>query len=257
MALFFRMLGAWTVSVFAAIGSIFGVAPNVNEVNMMAHRGYSFRYPDNTAVSFTQAAKHGAEGVETDLRITKDGIYVLSHDDVAVFKDGTKMNISESTYAELSAKPLRNTKSPDEVYLCSFYDFLKIMKEYNLEYYIEFKVGCTEELIRDVFTIAGKEYDISKCIYESPRIEDLILARGIFDDLPIMYVISDKSTDYSVCFEYNLSADVRYEILSKEMIGEFHSHGLKVGAWTCDTPFQTAYAKSLGVDYIESNVFCK
>ena len=99
--------------------------------------------------------------------------------------------------------------------------------------------------------------EIKKCIYESPRIDDLITARKLFPTMPMMYVISDADTDYSKCFKYNISVDVRYEVISEELVEQFHSKGLKVGSWTCDDPFSVAYSNSLGVDYIESNVYCK
>lgn len=40
---------------------------SANSAAMIAHRGYSFLYPENTALALTEAAKHGVEGVETDL----------------------------------------------------------------------------------------------------------------------------------------------------------------------------------------------
>lgn len=257
VSLFFKILGAWIMSILTAIGGVFGMTVPANNAAMMAHRGYSFLYPENTALAFMEAAKHGAEGVETDLRITKDGVYVLSHDAEVTFRDGSKLTVADSTYKELTAKPLRNRKTFDEVYLCSYEEFLDIMKEYNLEFYIEFKVPATKELIKDVFSIAQKKYDIKKCIYESPRIDDLITARKLLPTMPMMYVISDADTDYSKCFKYNISVDVRYEVISEELVEQFHSKGLKVGSWTCDDPFTIAYSNSLGVDYIESNVFCK
>lgn len=255
--LFFKMFMAWIMSIFTAIGGVFGMTTPANSAAMMAHRGYSFLYPENTALAFTEAAKHGAEGVETDLRITKDGVYVLSHDAEVTFRDGSKLTVADSTYEELTAKPLRNLKTLDKVYLCSYEDFLDIMKEYGLEFYIEFKVPATKELIRDVFSIAQKKYDLSKCIYESPRLDDLITARKLFPSMPMMFVISSSDADYSRCFEYDISVDVKYEIISEELVEQFHAKGLKVGSWTCDDPFTIAYSNSLGVDYIESNVYCK
>lgn len=256
VGVFFRIIGASFMALLTAIGCLFGAAPVESDVRMMAHRGYSDKYPENTALAFAEAAKHGAEGVETDLRITKDGVYVLSHNATAVFSDGTELSVADSTYAELTARPLKNKKTKDEVFLCSYAQFLDVMKEYGLEFYIEFKVPCTRELVKDVFSIAKKKYDISKCIFESPRFEDLVLARELFPEMPMMYVISDRETDYSQCFRYGISVDVQYYELTGELIEQFHSRGLKVGAWTCDNIFCLSYAKSLGVDYIESNVFC-
>lgn len=255
--LFFKMLFAWILSLFIAIGSVLGINPPQHRASMMAHRGYSFKYPENTTLAFSEAAKHGAEGVETDLRITKDKIYVLCHDSEVVFEDNTKLNIAECTLSELKSKPLKNTKTQDKVYLCTLDEFLDVMKEYNLEFYLEFKVKATKELIKDVFTIIGEKYDIEKCIYESQKISDLITARGLFPDMPMMYVITDNETDYSECLKYNISVDVNYTVISKELVEEFHSNGLKAGSWTCDTRMTIAYSNYLGVDYIESNVYCE
>lgn len=257
VVLFFKIIAATFMALLTSIGGLFGAATQSDNVRMMAHRGYSFKYPENTALAFIEAAKHGAEGVETDLRITKDGVYVLNHNDYVVLDDGTKLTVAESTYEELTAKPLKNKKTKDEVYICAYTDFLDIMKEYGLEFYIEFKVECTEELVKDVFTMAEERYDISKCIFESPVFENCVLAREHFPEMPVMYVISEEGTDYSQCFEHNISVDVRYYAITDELLEDFHSRGLKVGAWTCDNVFNLSYAKSLGVDYIESNVFCE
>lgn len=43
---------------------------SANSAAMIAHRGYSFLYPENTALALTEAAKHGVEDVETDLRMS-------------------------------------------------------------------------------------------------------------------------------------------------------------------------------------------
>lgn len=228
-----------------------------NEVSFMAHRGYSAKYPENTALAFAEAAKHGAAGVETDLRVTKDGVYVLSHNDEIVFSDGTKMTVSENSFEELTAKPLKNKKTKDEVYLCSLDEFLGVMKEYGLEFYIEFKVECTEALATGVFNEVKEKYDISKCIFESPNFEKAALVRGLFPEMPVMYVVSSRDENLDKCFENSISADIQYYEITEETVEAFHSRGLKVGAWTCDNYFSIAYAKSLGVDYIESNNHCR
>ena len=47
----------------------------------IAHRGYSYGYPENTEISFIKAVQEGFKIVETDIRLTSDGIPVLLHDD--------------------------------------------------------------------------------------------------------------------------------------------------------------------------------
>ncbi len=45
-----------------------------------AHRGFSARYPENTMASFRAAAIAGADMIELDVRYTKDGVAIVSHD---------------------------------------------------------------------------------------------------------------------------------------------------------------------------------
>lgn len=42
-------------------------------MKIMAHRGYSGKYPENTMLAFEEAAKTGADGIELDVQLTKDG----------------------------------------------------------------------------------------------------------------------------------------------------------------------------------------
>jgi glycerophosphoryl diester phosphodiesterase len=48
---------------------------------VVAHRGYSSKYPENTLLAVEEAYKAGANAVEIDLRMTRDGEIVLLHDE--------------------------------------------------------------------------------------------------------------------------------------------------------------------------------
>ncbi len=48
---------------------------------IFAHRGASAYAPENTMEAFELAAKQGAEGIELDVHVTKDGEVVVTHDD--------------------------------------------------------------------------------------------------------------------------------------------------------------------------------
>ncbi|MFA5517790.1 MAG: glycerophosphodiester phosphodiesterase family protein [Spirochaetota bacterium] len=51
------------------------------EFTIIAHRGASAYYPENTLVSFEAAIQLGAEMVELDVRLSRDGEVVVFHDD--------------------------------------------------------------------------------------------------------------------------------------------------------------------------------
>lgn len=48
---------------------------------IFGHRGAPRRFPENTAASFDEALRAGADGFETDLRLCADAVPVLFHDD--------------------------------------------------------------------------------------------------------------------------------------------------------------------------------
>lgn len=47
---------------------------------LVAHRGYSGRYPENTLLAYQAAYQHGARYMELDLQLTCDHVPVLHHD---------------------------------------------------------------------------------------------------------------------------------------------------------------------------------
>ena len=47
---------------------------------VVAHRGASADCPENTFAAFDLAAASGAEGLELDLQLSKDGVVMVYHD---------------------------------------------------------------------------------------------------------------------------------------------------------------------------------
>lgn len=66
-----------------------------------AHRGASYELPENTIESFALALSLGADAIETDAHMTRDGRVVLSHDATAERTAGLFRPISECSYSEV------------------------------------------------------------------------------------------------------------------------------------------------------------
>ncbi len=47
---------------------------------VIAHRGASGAYPENTLLAFAQGLEHGADAIELDVRVTADGVPIVLHD---------------------------------------------------------------------------------------------------------------------------------------------------------------------------------
>jgi len=73
----------------------------MKKVINIAHRGFSGEYPENTMLAFRKAVEIGADGIETDLQMTRDGVIVICHDEkLDRTTDGSGL-IRDYTYNEL------------------------------------------------------------------------------------------------------------------------------------------------------------
>ena len=70
---------------------------------IFAHRGASFDYPEMSREAYLAAVEQGADGFETDLRLTKDHIIVCWHDASMKRVADCDLVIADSTFAEIQA----------------------------------------------------------------------------------------------------------------------------------------------------------
>ena len=70
-------------------------------MKIIAHRGFSEKYPENTMLAFRKALEAGADGIETDLRLSRDEEVILFHDNSLKRITGFKGSPEELTLAEL------------------------------------------------------------------------------------------------------------------------------------------------------------
>ena len=76
--------------------------------NLIAHRGFSERSPENTIQSFDLALKEGFNNFEFDVQLTKDKIPVVIHDSDLIRTTGIKGIISEKKYSEIKSLNAKN-----------------------------------------------------------------------------------------------------------------------------------------------------
>ncbi|MGH7213208.1 MAG: glycerophosphodiester phosphodiesterase [Tepidisphaeraceae bacterium] len=67
----------------------------------IAHRGESYDAPENTLASFELAWRRGADAIELDVRLTRDGRLITCHDADAARTSSKKLVIAEHTLADL------------------------------------------------------------------------------------------------------------------------------------------------------------
>lgn len=69
---------------------------------IFAHRGASGTHPENTMAAFEAAVRLGADGIELDVQMTKDGEIVIIHDETVNRTTNGKGAIERMTYAEIA-----------------------------------------------------------------------------------------------------------------------------------------------------------
>ena len=79
------------------------------------HRGDSANYPENTMAAFRAAIAAGADMIETDVRLTRDGVPVLIHDRTVDRTTDGKGYVKDMTFAELRALNAGSTALPQTV----------------------------------------------------------------------------------------------------------------------------------------------
>ncbi|MEM7033207.1 MAG: glycerophosphodiester phosphodiesterase [Chloroflexota bacterium] len=75
----------------------------VDRVLNLAHRGASYDAPENTLPAFRLAADMGADGVELDVQLSKDGIAVIIHDFSVDKTTNGQGNVKDKTLDELKS----------------------------------------------------------------------------------------------------------------------------------------------------------
>ncbi|AIY89981.1 glycerophosphodiester phosphodiesterase family protein [Geoglobus acetivorans] len=73
---------------------------------VLAHRGYSAKYPENTIISFVEAVYAEADGVELDVWLSRDGVAFVFHDSTLEKVNGDSRKVKELTFDELKSVSL-------------------------------------------------------------------------------------------------------------------------------------------------------
>jgi len=100
----------------------------------IAHRGASDHAPENTLAAFRVAADLAAEMWELDIRLSRDGVCVVSHDDDLARVTGESLRISTASWEQISALPL-----PDAQHVPRLEEVIDLARQTGCGLYIEIK----------------------------------------------------------------------------------------------------------------------
>lgn len=85
-------------------------------MRVVAHRGFASKYLENTITALDEAVKVGAEMVEFDVQLTKDGVPIMIHDDNFKRTNGLDLSVFEINKKDLQNHvALKSVSSVEEV----------------------------------------------------------------------------------------------------------------------------------------------
>ncbi|WP_436787275.1 glycerophosphodiester phosphodiesterase [Yinghuangia sp. YIM S10712] len=212
----------------------------------IAHRGDPLRVRENTLASVESAVAAGADWVEVDVKLTRDGVPVLLHDHTLTRLWGVDRRIASVAHAELE-----HLVGDGECRIPTLHEALDLVVERRATLMIDVSgpaegqaaarvVRALECHDRVVFTgdpraladiRAGAAHVRIAMSWKSPLLPDIDLVRRVRPDY----------------------LNRRHIWLTRRNVRSVQRRGMKVSTWTVDHPRRMAAVAAAGVDAITTN----
>ena len=230
---------------------------NNGNTKMVAHRGLSGIERENTIAAFVAAGNRSYYGIETDVHKTKDGKYVVFHDDSTGRIALDKLTVSDTTYELLRAVQLTDTdgRPRTDLHIAPLEEYIRICKRYEKRCVLELKGSYNAEQIAEIIEIIKEEEYLNDVIFISFDLQNLLLLREQLPDQAAQYLVCEINEEVIEALKrHRLDVDVLWKALTEEMIAFLHENGIKINVWTVDDAENGEKLASWGVDYITSNI---
>ena len=231
------------------------------QVKMVAHRGLSGIETENSNFAFVAAANRSYFGIETDVRLTADGRYVLLHDDTTARVSDTIIHIEKEPRDKVKSVMLRDREDGAtrmDIRIPDLDDYLKICKRYDKVSVLEIKGSMSEQQLRGVADACQERNQLENTIFISFGLENLLTLRKITPPgQQIQFLCGELSDEFIDILAANrIDIDIHYPTLfaHPEYMEKFKARGLKVNVWTCDNPGDAAKLIEMGVDFITTDI---
>ena len=218
-----------------------------------AHRGASEYAPENTFSSFYLGLLQGANGIETDVRNTRDGVPVLFHDSaVDRISDGVG-RVCDYTLEELKGlKIFGNSTRGFFDRVVTLREFLEKFSQYDIRFAIELKGEGVEAQ-----TLAlAKEFGImERTTFTSFRFEYIAKIKELDPSARIGWLTSDVS-DEAIAQLLSIGGEEmapQASLITPELMRKWRDAGLGVRAWGVSSISLMKTMCELGVDGMTVN----
>jgi glycerophosphoryl diester phosphodiesterase len=242
---------------------------------IIGHRGASAAAPENTLAAFRKAIEAGADGIEFDVRLSRDGVPVIIHDETLRRTASRSERVGDLTAEEMQnanvgswfsiARGLSTDDYRDEE-IPTLRQLLEMFSTNNALLYLELKcanseipqiVAATNDLLES-YSIG--ERTIVECfdltaIEEMKRHSPAIRTAALFE--PSLAnpsaLLSGKTLVARALAAGANEIALHHRLANKRTIEAARAAGLKIVVWTVDDPRWLTRSRELGVDCLITN----
>ena len=225
---------------------------------MIAHRGLSGLETENTAAAFVAAGQHPYFGIETDVHKTRDGQFIIIHDDDTFRVSGEHHIVEETDFDTLRALRLKDRTTGSlrhDLVLPTLQEYIRILKHYEKHAVLEIKNSMEKKDIEQIIAIIREEGYLEHTTFISFDWQNMLHIRTLLPAQPAQFLIEEwEDTLPKQLEKHHLDLDIYYKCLTKERVDALHEKGIRVNVWTVDDPAAAAALSRMGVDQLTSNI---
>lgn len=228
---------------------------------IVAHRGFSARAPENTLAALEAAIRAGVESVEVDVQTAACGTPVLFHDSMLGRTTNGVGPLGRRTLAQLSVldagswfgRAFRGERIP------TLHDALRSLRGRIGRVYLDIKGYREMEDLDRLVEIAASAAMAEDCVFVSGDWIVLNRFRSVAPEMKRAYLVGEASLlpealDRAVVDEGSLlDVEVEVAFANPEVIQEALALGVEVMTWTVDETSVAARAWEAGITGITSN----
>lgn len=214
---------------------------------LIAHRGGAAEAPENTLAAFQRALALGVDGLELDVRVTRDGTPVVYHDATLTRLTGRRRAVARLALADLRALRVHGEPIP------TLAEVLALVRR-RAVVQIEIKAGVP---VAPVVRAVQQARAAGQVLLSSFAAAAVATARTLAPRIPRLLISGRKPAKTLAPLLARLDAagvslDHR-AIPSAEWIAALHQGGWRVWCWTVNDPPAMRRLAAWGVDAILSD----
>ena len=208
-------------------------------MKVYGHRGYSGKYPENTMLAFRKAIEAGADGVEMDVQLSKDGEVVVIHDETLDRTTTGTGFVKDYTLAELKQFDAGKIKGGKYGFqeIPTFDEFCAWLAETDCVANVELKTSIIyyPHLEEKCIEIIRRHKVEEKVFISSFNHMSLIRVKELAPEIPLGALVEREGLMYAGFYAKQFGLRYYhpdYCLLSDEAVRECKENGIGINVWT-------------------------